>query len=76
MADKEIACSFSVTFRDKLHFAKVVKWLNNNVGHGKTNWTITGKVLSKMRNGQQVTRTVVVFNKEFDESSALYLSLI
>ena len=76
MTEKELACSFSVTFRDKAHFDRVVKWLNNNVGPGKDNWTLEGKVLTHLRKRKQISRKVKIFNKEFDETSAVYLSLI
>lgn len=67
---------FNITFRDKAHFNEIVKWLNHNIGHGKENWTMDGRILKHLKRGKEVTRKVIIHNKDFDPSGALYLTLI
>ena len=67
---------FSITFRDTDHFNQIVKWLNSNVGHGKVNWTMNGRVLKHLKKGSPISRQVVIHNKEFDVESSLFLTLI
>lgn len=70
------AVAFNITFRDKDHFYRVVSWLNANVGHGKKYWTVLGRVLRNLHRGKMHTATVQVFDPEFDESNASFLSLL
>lgn len=70
------AVTFNVTFRDKEHFYRVVKWMEQNVGHGKGKWTIEGRVLKFLKKGNSVTRLVKVFDPVFESETALYLSLL
>jgi hypothetical protein len=68
--------TFSITFRDTEHFYRVVAWLNHNIGHGKQNWTMDGRVLRKIKRRGECTTVVVIKSKNFNDSDALYLSLI
>lgn len=67
---------FNITFRDVEHFNNIVKWLNANVGHGKDNWTMNGRILRHLKRGKEITRAVIIHNKEFDIEGSLYLTLI
>ena len=50
MSEERIAIhTFSLTFRDKSHFNKVICWLNTNVGHGKDKWTTSGRILRHLK---------------------------
>jgi hypothetical protein len=66
----------NISFRDRDHFYKVVKWLNTNVGHGKDNWTIDGRVLRLLKRHTIVNRAVIIRNMSFQKDDALYLSLL
>jgi hypothetical protein len=68
--------TFRVVVRDREHFYKLVKWLNDNVGKGENNWTMEGRVLKRLKNGTTVNPNVYIFKQDFDPASALYLSLI
>jgi hypothetical protein len=68
--------SFRLTIRDREHFYRVIKWMNENVGKGADKWTIEGRVLKSLKQGKAVDRKIYVFREDFDESSALFLSLI
>ena len=68
--------SFRVTIRDREHFYKIVKWLNDNVGKGADKWTMEGRVLKRLKNGSTVSPNVYIFRQDFDASAILYLSLI
>ena len=68
--------TFNIEFRDEQHFYGVVKWMENNVGHGKDKWTIEGRVLKHLKKGQAIVRTVKVFDPTFDKENSLYLALI
>jgi hypothetical protein len=68
--------SFSVVLRDPTHFYKVVNWLNKNVGKGNSSWTMEGRPLYRMKNGETPNIRVYIFKDNFDESSALFLSLL
>lgn len=67
---------FRLTVRDRDHFYKIVNWLNDNVGRGKTMWTMEGRVLRGLKDGKSVTRKVFVYVDDFDISSAMYLNLL
>lgn len=66
----------NIAFRDRDHFYKVVKWLNTNVGHGKDNWTIDGRILRLLKRSQVVNRAVIIRSPSFQKDDALYLSLL
>jgi hypothetical protein len=69
--------SFELKIRDRAHFYKIVNWLNNNLGKGKNVWTMDGRILRSLRNGQEKKTKVSIFNTEVDTSStALFLSLL
>lgn len=67
---------FRITVRDTVHFYKIVRWLNDNVGRGRTMWTMEGRVLRGLKDGKSVTRKVFIYIDEFDTSAAMYLSLL
>lgn len=68
--------SFRVIIRDRDHFYKIVKWLNDNVGKGADKWTMEGRVLKRLKAGTTVNPNIYIFRQDFDPSSILYLSLI
>jgi len=68
--------TFRVVIRDKDHFYKLVKWLNENVGKGEDKWTMEGRVLKRLKQGATVNPNIYIFRQDFDPSAALYLSLI
>ena len=68
--------TFRVVIRDREHFYKLVKWLNENVGKGEDKWTMEGRVLKRLRQGTTVNPNIYIFRADFDPASALYLSLI
>ncbi len=68
--------TFRVVIRDREHFYQLIKWLNENVGKGKDNWTFEGRVLKSIKQGKTVNPKVYIFKPDFDPSSALYLSLL
>lgn len=68
--------SFRVTIRDKTHFYKIVNWLNSAIGKGTDKWTMEGRALKLLKEGKSVSRRIYVYIDNFDESSALYLSLL
>ena len=68
--------TFRVTIRDRQHFYKIVNWLNENVGRGKDNWTMEGRVLRTLKGGKSASPKVYIFREDFDTSSSLYLTLL
>lgn len=76
LKEKNAAHTFRVVIRDRDHFYKLVSWLNDNVGKGKENWTMEGRVLKNLKAGKPVSPAVYIFKPEFDPSSSLYLSLL
>jgi len=68
--------TFRVVIRDREHFYRLVKWLNENVGKGEDKWTMEGRVLKRLKQGASVNPNIYIFRTDFDPSSALYLSLI
>lgn len=76
LKEQNAAHTFRVTIRDRDHFYKLVKWLNENVGKGATNWTMEGRVLKTLKQGKAVSPKVYIFKEEFDPASSLYLSLL
>ena len=71
--------SMKISFRDKEHFYKIVHWLNGNVGKGKNNWTIHGKVLKHLRHSgsKVIARNVIIHKDGIDlDETQLYLTLI
>jgi len=76
MKEKNAAHSFRVSIRDRDQFYKIVNWLNSNVGKGQDQWTMEGRVLKSLKAGKPVNPKVYIFKEDFDESAALYLSLI
>ena len=76
LKEQNAAHSFRLTIRDREHFYRVVKWMNENVGKGADKWTVEGRVLKSLKQGKSVDRKIYVYRQDFDESSALFLSLI
>jgi hypothetical protein len=76
LKEQNAAHTFRVTIRDRAHFYKLVKWLNDNVGKGATNWTMEGRVLKTLKQGKTVSPKIYIFKEEFDPASSLYLSLL
>ncbi len=68
--------TFRVVIRDREHFYRLVKWLNDNVGKGQDKWTMEGRVLKTIKQGKTVNPKIYIFRQDFDPASALYLSLI
>lgn len=68
--------TFRVTIRDREHFYKLIKWLNDNVGKGEDKWTMEGRVLKTLKQGKSVAPKVYIFKQDFDPASSLYLSLL
>jgi hypothetical protein len=68
--------NFRVLIRDRDHFYRLVKWLNDNVGKGADKWTMEGRVLKTIKQGKSVNPKIYIFRQDFDPASALYLSLI
>ena len=68
--------SCRVVLRDRDHFYKVTNWLNQNVGKGSSYWTMEGSPLSRISKGETPDIKVYIFKDNFDESSALFLSLL
>ena len=68
--------SFRITIRDRVHFYKLVKWLNENVGKGTDNWTMEGRILKTLKAGKTVSPMVYIYKHDFDQSAALYLNLL
>ena len=68
--------TFVITFRDRDHMYRVVKWLNDNVGKGSDKWTSEGRILKSIKAGKPVARKIYIYVEDFDEASALYLNLI
>jgi hypothetical protein len=76
LKEQNAAHTFRVTIRDREHFYRLVKWLNENVGKGEDKWTMEGRVLKRLKQGATISPNVYIFRTDFDPSSALYLSLI
>jgi hypothetical protein len=76
LKEQNAAHSFRLTIRDREHFYRVVKWMNENVGKGSDKWTVEGRVLKSLKQGKAVDRKIYVYRQDFDEGSALFLSLI
>ncbi len=68
--------TFRVAIRDREHFYRLVKWLNDNVGKGADKWTMEGRVLKRLKLGTTISPNIYIFKQDFDPTSALYLSLI
>lgn len=75
LKEQNAAHTFRVVIRDREHFYKLVKWLNENVGKGADKWTMEGRVLKRLKGGT-VNPNIYIFRQDFDPASALYLSLI
>lgn len=76
LKEQKAAHTFRVVIRDREHFYRLVKWLNDNVGKGQDKWTMEGRVLKNIKQGKTINPKIYIFNHDFDPSSALYLSLI
>lgn len=68
--------TFSILFRDMEHFKRVISYLNKMVGRGTESWTIEGKIQRHLRRGISIKRKIYIFKKDFDESIAIYLTLL
>ena len=76
LKEQNAAHTFRVTIRDRDHFYKLVKWLNENVGKGEDKWTMEGRVLKTLKSGKTVSPKIYIYREDFDPSSSLYLSLL
>jgi len=76
LKEKNATHTFRVTIRDRDHFYKLVKWLNDNVGKGEDKWTMEGRVLKSLKAGKVVNPKVYIYTDTFDPASSLYLSLL
>lgn len=76
LKEKNAVHTFRVTIRDREHFYKLVNWLNTNVGRGTDKWTFEGRVLKTLKQGKSVNPIVYIFKEGFDESAAMYLTLL
>ncbi len=76
LKEQKAAHIFRVVIRDREHFYRLVKWLNDNVGKGQDKWTMEGRVLKTIKQGKTVNPKIYIFKPDFDSASALYLSLI
>jgi hypothetical protein len=76
LKEKNALHTFRITMRDREHFYKIVKWLNENVGKGSDKWTMEGRPLKSLKAGKQVSPKVYIYKADFDTSSSLYLSLL
>lgn len=76
LKEQNAAHTFRVTIRDRDHFYKLIKWLNENVGQGEDKWTMEGRVLKTLKQGKSVNPKVYIFKQDFDPASSLYLSLL
>lgn len=76
LKEQNAAHTFRVTIRDRDHFYKLVKWLNDNVGKGEDKWTMEGRVLKTIKTGKTVSPKIYIFREDFDPASSLYLSLL
>ena len=76
LKEQNAAHIFRIVIRDREHFYRLVKWLNDNVGKGEDKWTMEGRVLKTIKQGKTVNPKIYIFKPDFDTSSALYLSLI
>lgn len=75
-ARQENSFSCTLTIRDRMHFKKVINWLNSNIGKGKEHWTCTGKVLRKLRYGKPVTTQFHFANEEASKQVASFVALL
>ena len=76
LKEQNAALMFNITFRDTEHFYMVVKWLNENVGHGRDKWTTGGRVLRRLRASGTITTKVYIFETSIPQESILFLTLI
>lgn len=76
LKEQNAAHSFRVVIRDREHFYRLVKWLNDNVGKGTDHWTMEGRVLKTIKQGKTVNPKIYIFRPDFDTATELYLSLI
>ena len=64
--------SYTIQIRSKSQFYKLVKYFNEEFGHGKECWTFKSRVLRHLKKGKQVTTTLEVYNGDFEESDLLF----
>lgn len=76
LKEKTASYAFRITIRDRAHFYRLVKWLNENVGRGTDKWTMDGRVLRALKAGRTANPKIYIFREDFDESASLYLSLL
>lgn len=76
LKEQNAAHSFRIVIRDREHFYRLVKWLNDNVGKGADHWTMEGRVLKTINQGKPVNPKIYIFRPDFDTTAELYLSLI
>lgn len=62
--------------RDREHFYKIVKWLNDNVGKGEDKWTMGGRVLKSLKAGNTVNTFVYIFVADEHPSPLVYLACL
>lgn len=58
--------SYGLQFTSLESFYELVRWLNENVGYGRDNWTMDGKVVKHLRKGRPVRVTLYIINPVCD----------
>jgi hypothetical protein len=76
LKEKNAVHTFRINVRDRDHFYRLVKWLNDNVGKGEDKWTMERRVLKSLNVGKTVNTKVYIFVENFDLASSLYLNLL
>lgn len=75
LKEQNALCAFRITIRDRVHFYKIVNWLISNVGRGSDKWTMEGNILRRLVSGP-VSPMIYIFKPDFDQESAVFLSLL
>jgi hypothetical protein len=76
LKEEQAKFSFRVSIRNTEHFYKIVNWLNKNVGKGRDNWTMEGRVLRILKSGRPASPKIYIFTENYDPQTSLYLSLL
>ena len=53
---------FTVGITDETKFYRLVSLLNKHVGHGRVNWTMSGRPLKKIRRASQYNSLITRYN--------------
>lgn len=57
-------------------FYRLVKYLNESFGHGAKNWTIHGRILRHLRNGNVAYGKLYIFSDKCTDNMLVYIRLI